>query len=178
MVAWLRALAAPVTRYALPPEGAQILWNLVAAALPPGVALRSLIADNRDAKRMAEVVAAADPQSAIHMAAQALVRESYRDPLGTDRTNLLGTASLLRACRELPHLQCVVVATSDKVYENGGAGRAFEESDRLGGHDPYSNSKACAELVAASFRDSFFADGPPVATARDSAMTGSSTLAR
>ena len=99
---------------------------------------------------------AADPQIVIHMAAQALVRESYRDPLGTYATNVLGTGALLQACRELEHLQCVVVVTSDKVYENHGASRPFEEGDRLGGHDPYSNSKACAELLTASFSREFF----------------------
>jgi CDP-glucose 4,6-dehydratase len=106
------------------------------------------------------------------MAAQALVRESYKDPLGTYATNVLGTATLLQACRALRHLECVVVVTSDKVYENDEAGRPFDEGDRLGGHDPYSNSKACAELVTASFRDSFFAGGAPIATARAGNVIG------
>ena len=94
------------------------------------------------------------------MAAQALVRESYRDPLATYATNVLGTGILLQACRALRQLQCVLIVTSDKVYENHGEGRAFVEGDRLGGHDPYSNSKACAELVTGSFRDSFFTRRP------------------
>ena len=89
------------------------------------------------------------------MAAQALVRESYRDPLGTYATNVMGTAALLQACRALRRLECVVIVTSDKVYENHGEGRAFEESDRLGGHDPYSNSKACAELLTGAFATVF-----------------------
>jgi CDP-glucose 4,6-dehydratase len=114
----------------------------------------------------------ADPQVVFHLAAQALVRESYRDPLGTFATNVLGTGSLLQACRGLAALECTVVVTSDKVYENDGAGRPFEEWDRLGGHDPYSNSKACAELLTGSFRDSFFQEGPPVATARAGNVIG------
>jgi CDP-glucose 4,6-dehydratase len=84
----------------------------------------------------------------------------------------MGTAVLLQACRSLSNLQCVVVVTSDKVYENRSQRRAFEESDRLGGHDPYSNSKACAELLTQSFRDSFFADGPPIASARAGNVVG------
>jgi CDP-glucose 4,6-dehydratase len=108
----------------------------------------------------------------FHLAAQALVRESYAEPLATFATNVLGTGALLEACRPLGHLECVVVVTSDKVYENQGTGRPFEEDDRLGGHDPYSASKAAAEILTRSFRDSFFADGPPIATARAGNVIG------
>src|SRR5258708_14384115 len=166
MTLWLESLGAEVTGYALPPAGEPNLWSIVAAPAREGRALHSVIADIRDAERVREAVARADPQIVIHMAAQALVRESYRDPLATYATNVMGTAALLEACRSLRRLECVVVVTSDKVYENHGEGRAFDERDRLGGHDPYSNSKACAELVTASFRDSFFADVPPIASAR------------
>ncbi len=164
---WLETLGAEVTGYALAPADEPNLWNILGAR-----AARSVIADIRDAQRVAEAVARADPEIVIHMAAQALVRESYRDPLGTYATNVMGTATLLQACRALRHLECVVVVTSDKVYENRGEGRSFAEGDRLGGHDPYSNSKACAELVTSSFRDSFFADGPPLATARAGNVIG------
>jgi CDP-glucose 4,6-dehydratase len=169
MSLWLEGLGAEVTGYALAPAADPNLWSILAAAAR---APRSVIADIRDAERIGDAVARADPQIVIHMAAQALVRESYRDPLGTYATNVMGTAALLQACRSLRRLECVVVVTSDKVYENRGEGRAFDESDRLGGHDPYSNSKACAELVAASFRDSFFSDGPPIATARAGNVIG------
>jgi CDP-glucose 4,6-dehydratase len=169
MSLWLEGLGAEVTGYALAPAAAPNLWSIVTAAAR---APRSVIADIRDAERIGDAVARADPQIVIHMAAQALVRESYRDPLGTYATNVMGTAALLHACRSLRRLECVVVVTSDKVYENRGEGRAFDESDRLGGHDPYSNSKACTELVAASFRDSFFPDGPPIATARAGNVIG------
>jgi CDP-glucose 4,6-dehydratase len=132
----------------------------------------SVIADIRSGELVRDAVSRASPQIVFHMAAQALVRESYRDPLGTYATNVLGTGNLLQACRGLKGLECVLVITSDKVYENDGAGRPFEESDRLGGHDPYSNSKACAELLTASFRDSFFGGGPPVATVRAGNVIG------
>jgi len=132
----------------------------------------SVIGDIRDAALVRDVVGATDPQVVIHMAAQALVRESYRDPLGTYATNVMGTAHVLDACRSARHLDGIVIVTSDKVYENHGEGRPFDESDRLGGHDPYSNSKACAELVTASYRDSFLADGPPVASVRAGNVIG------
>ncbi|HUY84808.1 MAG TPA: CDP-glucose 4,6-dehydratase, partial [Steroidobacteraceae bacterium] len=90
----------------------------------------------------------------------------------TFATNALGTAHLLQACRGQESLRGIVVITSDKVYENDGDGRAFEEGDRLGGRDPYSASKACAELVAASYRASYFEDGPPIATARAGNVIG------
>ena len=83
------------------------------------------------------------------MAAQALVRPSYADPLGTYATNVMGTANLLQAVRSMPSVRAVIVVTSDKVYDNDGGGRPFKEDDRLGGRDPYSSSKACAELVGA-----------------------------
>src|SRR5277367_1431313 len=110
-------MGAKPTGYALAPLGTPNLWNIV------GGETDSVIGDIRDAARLREAVTAADPQIIIHMAAQALVRESYRDPLGTYATNVLGTGVLLMACRELDHLQCAVIVTSDKVYENDNAGR-------------------------------------------------------
>ena len=172
MSLWLRALGAEVTGFALPPAAEPNLWSLVEQPAKSGGKLRSVLADVRDVRRVSEAVAEADPHIVIHMAAQALVRESYRDPLGTFATNVMGTAALLQACRPLSNLQCAVIVTSDKVYENLGEGRPFEETDRLGGHDPYSNSKACTELLTTSFRDSFFTDGPPIATARAGNVIG------
>lgn len=163
---WLRSLGAEVSGYALKPSTEPDLWDLV------GVPAGSVLGDVRDERAVRACLAQADPQVVIHMAAQALVRESYRDPLGTYATNVMGTANVLAACREARHLQCVVVVTSDKVYENLGQGRPFAEEDRLGGHDPYSNSKACTELVTSSFRDSFFGNGPPIATARAGNVIG------
>jgi CDP-glucose 4,6-dehydratase len=163
---WLSRMGAVVTGFALAPHTRPNLFELLE------VKSRSLIGDIRDEAKLGDAVAGADPHIVIHMAAQALVRQSYRDPLQTFATNVLGTGVLLQACRKLKHLECVLVVTSDKVYENHGEARAFEESDRLGGHDPYSNSKACAELLTGSFRDSFFADGPPIATARAGNVVG------
>jgi CDP-glucose 4,6-dehydratase len=163
---WLRDWGAQVTGLALAPAAKPNLWTVVDDGSV------SVIGDIRNAALVRDVVAAADPQVVIHMAAQALVRESYRDPLGTYATNVMGTAHVLDACRSARHLESIVIVTSDKVYENHGEGRAFDESDRLGGHDPYSNSKACAELVTASYRDSFFADGPPVASVRAGNVIG------
>lgn len=172
MSVWLKDLGAEVTGYALPPVGEPNLWSIIAGQSSGAKAPHSVIADIRDVQRVGEALAQADPQIVIHMAAQALVRESYRDPIGTYATNVMGTASLLQGCRSLRHLECVIIVTSDKVYENCGGARAFDESDRLGGHDPYSNSKACAELLTMSFRESFFADGPPIATARAGNVIG------
>jgi len=163
---WLRGLGANLTGYALAPASSPNLWDIV------GGGSASVIGDIRDDVRVRAALRAADPEIVIHMAAQALVRESYRDPVGTYATNVLGTGVLLQACRELEALQCAVIVTSDKVYENHGAGRPFEEADRLGGHDPYSSSKACAELVTAGFRESFFANGPPIASVRAGNVIG------
>lgn len=163
---WLRELGAEVMGFALPPHTRPNLYSLL------GMAMRSHFGNVCDSEALRQSLLEANPQIVIHMAAQALVKESYSAPLETFATNIMGTANLLQACRELPRLQCVLIITSDKVYENRGVGAAFEEGDRLGGHDPYSNSKACAELVTGSFRDSFFADGPPIATARAGNVIG------
>ena len=163
---WLRELGADVTGYALAPPTPLNLWSLI------GAGTRSVLGDIRDASLLHDTMRQADPQIVIHMAAQALVRESYRDPLGTYSTNVLGTAQILQGCRVLPQLQAVVIVTSDKVYENRDLQREFEEGDALGGDDPYSNSKACAELLTASFRESFFRDGPAIATARAGNVIG------
>ena len=163
---WLQSLGAKVTGYALAPHTEPNMFALVSGHSV------SCIADIRDERRVRDAMIGADPQIVIHMAAQALVRESYRDPLATYATNVMGTGTVLQACRALKQLECVLVITSDKVYENHDAGRPFVEGDRLGGHDPYSNSKACAELLAGSFRDSFFSDGAPIATARAGNVIG------
>jgi CDP-glucose 4,6-dehydratase len=166
MSLWLRLLGAKVTGYALAPHTEPNMFDLA------GVKSCSHIGDIRDEGKVRDALTASDPQLVIHMAAQALVRESYREPLATYATNVLGTGIVLQACRALKHLECVLIVTSDKVYENHEEGRAFVETDRLGGHDPYSNSKACAELLTGSFRDSFFKGGPPIASARAGNVIG------
>jgi CDP-glucose 4,6-dehydratase len=166
MSVWLRTLGAEVTGLALTPATTPNLWSMV------GGQFRSVIGDITDAALVRAVIEELRPQIVIHMAAQSLVRDSYADPLRTYATNALGTANLLHACRSAPGLECVLVVTSDKVYEPDGSGRAFTETDRLGGNDPYSSSKACAELVTQSFRSSFYRDGPPIATARAGNVIG------
>jgi len=163
---WLRLLGADVIGFALPPATDPCLWSLV------GEDSRSVLGDIRDAELVASVVANVAPEIVIHMAAQALVRESYRDPVATYATNVQGTAILLAALRGAPRLKAAVIVTSDKVYANDGAGRPFDERDELGGHDPYSSSKACAEILTASFRDSFFSGGAALATARAGNVIG------
>jgi CDP-glucose 4,6-dehydratase len=163
---WLRELGAEVTGYALAPLGKPNLFDIT------GAQGESIIGDIRDAARLGAALRRCAPQIVVHMAAQALVRESYRDPLETYGTNVLGTGVVLQSCRGLPELECALVVTSDKVYENHGEGRPFVETDRLGGHDPYSNSKACAELLTASFRDSYFTPGAPLASARAGNVIG------
>jgi CDP-glucose 4,6-dehydratase len=132
-----------------------------------------IVSDIRDFAALRDVVTAANPEVILHLAAQPLVRQSYVDPLETYGTNVLGTANLLQAARGIDGLLAIVSVTTDKCYANDGRTDGYRESDRLGGHDPYSNSKACAELVTQCFRDSFFAaSGVGVATARAGNVIG------
>lgn len=165
---WLERLGAEVCGLALPAETVPALADLFGAV--PGSA--SALVDIRDAAGVARVVAAARPEVVIHLAAQPLVRRSYADPAETFAVNVMGTVNLLEALRTSPGLLAVVVVTTDKIYENDGTGRTFSERDALGGHDPYSASKACAELVVRSFRSSFFRHGPALATARAGNVVG------
>jgi len=149
MSLWLQQMGARVTGYSLAPHTEPSMFDLVADKS------LSHIADIRDEGTVRDALMASDPQVVIHMAAQALVRESYRDPVATYATNVLGTGIVLQSCRALKHLECVLIVTSDKVYENHDEGRPFVESDRLGGHDPYSNSKACTELLTRASATAF-----------------------
>lgn len=120
--------------------------------------VRSTIADIRDLGRLSEAMKAAKPSIVIHMAAQALVRESYSTPVETFSTNVMGTVNLLEAARKSNSVEAIVNITTDKCYENKEWIWSYRENDRLGGHDPYSSSKACAELVSSAYRNSFLAD--------------------
>ena len=132
-----------------------------------------IISDIRDDVGIRAITATAQPEIILHLAAQPLVRQSYLDPIETFGTNVLGTATVLEAARKVDGLLAVVSVTTDKCYANDGRSTGYVESDRLGGHDPYSNSKACAELVSQCFRDSFFAaKGVGVATARAGNVIG------
>lgn len=167
---WLTAAGARVTGIALEPEGEPALFDQL--ALSGG--MDSHIADIRDADRVRSLVAEAAPEVVFHLAAQPLVLKSYRDPLETWSTNVMGTAHVLEAVRQLDAPCTVVVVTTDKVYANNEWEFGYREVDPLGGHDPYSASKAATELVAQNWRKSFFAPGGKVrlATARAGNVIG------
>jgi CDP-glucose 4,6-dehydratase len=166
---WLARLGARVTGYALAPEpGPGLFWD---AGVAGGI--EHLEADVRDLPRLRSALTASGAGVVIHLAAQSLVRRGYRDPVGTYATNVMGTVNLLEAVRSTPSVRAVVVVTSDKCYQDREWSQGYREDDRLGGRDPYANSKACAELVTQAFRDSYFmADGPRVATARAGNVVG------
>ncbi len=167
---WLRRLGAEVLGTALEPETAE--GPFVRAALPQ--LIRHETADVRDADRMAALARDFAPQVVFHLAAQALVRRSYADPVETFDVNVRGAAHVLDAVRRAGRPCAVVVVTSDKCYENREEDYAYREDDPMGGHDPYSASKGCEELVAASFRSAFFAPGGAIqlATARAGNVIG------
>lgn len=171
---WLKTLGADVTGYALEPPTHPSLFEQAGVS----AAVKSICADVRDFLRLKTSLADARPEVVIHMAAQTVVRRGYEDPVETYSTNVMGTANLLQALREVEHPCVVVVVTSDKCYENREWAWGYREIDRLGGHDPYSNSKACQEFVAATFRESYFHAGGPkqfkiaVATARAGNVIG------
>jgi len=150
---WLIGCGAKVSGYSLAPVTTPNLFDLGEVA--GGLAAHN-IADIRDLSALRDAMLAADPEIVIHMAAQPLVRESYADPIGTYGTNVMGTANVLEAVRGQSGVRAVVVVTTDKCYENREWLWGYREVDRLGGHDPYSNSKACSELVTQSYRQSFF----------------------
>ncbi len=114
----------------------------------------------------------------FHLAAQAIVRQAYAEPRDTFETNVMGTVNVLEAARACPSVRAVVVVTSDKCYENLETGHAYRETDAMGGRDPYSASKGAAELVTRAYRDSFFADGAAVASARAGNVIGGGDWAR
>ncbi|MCB0328004.1 MAG: CDP-glucose 4,6-dehydratase [Bdellovibrionales bacterium] len=152
MSLWLSRLGAEVTGYALPPETSPNMFGLVEIEKD----LNSVIGDIRDYSSIESAVLHSQPEIIIHMAAQPLVRRSYREPLETLDTNIMGTANLLQAARGAKGLRAVLVVTSDKCYDNKEREQGYREDEPMGGHDPYSVSKGCTELVTAAFRDSFF----------------------
>ena len=166
---WLQRLGAQVTGLALAPATTPALFTLAQVAQ----GMDSQLADIRDAAAVAAAVRAAQPDVLLHLAAQALVRPGYAAPLETFATNIMGTAHVLDALRGLESVRVAVVVTTDKVYRNREWAYPYREDDALGGHDPYSASKAASELVTASYRDSFLAaQGVAVATARAGNVIG------
>jgi CDP-glucose 4,6-dehydratase len=158
---WLESLGAEVTGYALEPPTEPSLFRQACGA----AAVRTIVADVRDAERLAAAVAACRPEVVLHMAAQSVVKRGYADPIETYGVNVMGTVHLFEAVRR-PSDACVVVnVTSDKCYAHRVGGPPYREDDAMGGDDPYSNSKGCAELVTTAYRSSFFASASPVALA-------------
>ena len=166
---WLQRLGAEVTGYSLAPPTSPSLFETASVA----TGMRSITGDVCDLSHLKSAMAAFEPEIVFHMAAQSLVRASYEDPILTYQTNVMGTANILQAVRETGPVSAVLVITSDKCYENRNLDHGYGETDRLGGHDPYSNSKACAELVVSAYRNSFFeAGGNTRAVALASARAG------
>jgi CDP-glucose 4,6-dehydratase len=149
---WLEALGANVTGYALEPPTEPSLFEQAKVA----ASLNSIRGDIRDFERLKEVMAECRPEVIIHMAAQSVVRRGYEDPIETYSSNVMGTVNLLESIRRLKQPCAVVNVTSDKCYRNQEWVWGYREHEELGGRDPYSNSKGCAELVTAAYRDSFF----------------------
>src|SRR6266481_6447769 len=162
LATWLDEMGARVTGCALPPESEPSYFQLCALDRK----IKSLFLDIRDLSSLSAMMRDTQPEVVFHLSAQALVRRSYRQPLETFATNIIGTANVLEAARQAGSVRAIVIVTSDKCYENHEFPHSYSEEDPLGGRDPYSASKGCAEIVAAAYRRSFFDDpGSPVASA-------------
>ena len=167
---WLEALGAEVHGIALAPSTTPALFDAVGLDR----LVRGVECDVRDQRKFSAALEAAAPAVVFHLAAQPLVRESYASPVETYATNVMGTVHLLEAVRRAPSVRAVVVVTTDKCYENREWLWGYREDEALGGHDPYSSSKACTELVTAAYARSFFAvsGAPAIATARAGNVVG------
>jgi CDP-glucose 4,6-dehydratase len=166
---WLSRMGANVTGISLPPVTRPNLFNLTKIDSH----IKNHFADIRDPELLTQLVREASPEIIFHLAAQPLVRPGYRFPLETFSTNVMGTAHLLESLREVESAKVAVLITTDKVYKDQKWPYPYRENDTLGGHDPYSASKAASEIVAASYRDSFLADkGVAIATARAGNVIG------
>ncbi|WP_426052969.1 CDP-glucose 4,6-dehydratase [Bacillus sp. DC4300-2b2] len=165
---WLQQLGAQVTGLSLSPDAEPNHWNLL------NLEISSKIVDIRNDPDLSRALRDANPEIVFHLAAQPLVRRSYNQPMETWSTNVLGTANLLNSCRALDNLVGIVIVTTDKCYLNREWPYSYREIDRLGGHDPYSASKAGAELVVESFRHSFYNTNgsPQLATVRAGNVIG------
>lgn len=167
---WMLAgLGTDVTGYALAPNTTPALFELAGL----GNKMRSVIGDIRDIDHLKRTFDEAQPEIVLHLAAQPIVRESYRIPRETYETNVMGTVNVLECVRTTASVKSFLNVTTDKVYYNDESNRAFAETDPLDGFDPYSNSKSCSELVTHSYRRSFFADGRcAISTARAGNVIG------
>lgn len=151
---WLESRGAEICGFALAPESEPNLF----ADLALEKQIKSVVGDVRNLADFEKTLREFQPEIVFHLAAQSLVRRSYRQPVETYQTNVIGTINVLEAVRQTQSVRAVVVATTDKVYENREWHWSYRENDRLGGFDPYSSSKACAELAVSAYRNSFFAD--------------------
>lgn len=149
---WLQSMDANVVGYALAPPSKPSLFEV--AKVADGMV--SLEGDVRNIEQVQTVIGQQQPEIVIHMAAQSLVRYSYHNPVETYATNVMGTVHVLEAIRQVPSVKAVVIITSDKCYENQEWIWGYRENEAMGGYDPYSNSKGCAELVTDAYRQSFF----------------------
>jgi CDP-glucose 4,6-dehydratase len=166
---WLAEVGAEVTGYSLPAPTTPSLFEQ--ARVKDSV--RHISGDVRDFATLKNAIIAAAPEVVFHLAAQALVRESYRTPVETYSTNVIGTANLLETVRQVQSVRAVVIVTSDKCYENREIHAGYTETDAMGGDDPYSSSKGCAELVTHAYRHSFFRDSQTaIASARAGNVIG------
>ena len=165
---WLTRLGATVSALALEPSGSDNLWRALALARD----VDARLVDIRDESLLHAALKAARPQIIFHLAAQSLVRYGYRAPLETYATNVMGTVHLLEAARRANDVAAIVIVTSDKCYRNDGGQRAFGEDDPLGGDDPYSSSKAAAEIATAAYRASFGETMGAIASARAGNVIG------
>jgi CDP-glucose 4,6-dehydratase len=167
---WLARMGAKVTGFALPPAGERNIFTLARIDQQ----LTSRFGDVRDAEGLAAALQEAHPEIVLHLAAQPIVRLSYEDPLSTFATNVMGTANLLEAARRCPSIRAMVMITSDKCYENREWDWPYREIEAMGGYDPYSSSKGCAELAISAWRRSYFSavDSPGIASVRAGNVVG------
>ena len=173
---WLNQLGANVTGYALEPIKEDSFFY---QASVNDFLFNSVYGDIRDLKTFKKTIQLSEPSILIHLAAQPLVIDSYNDPLNTYSTNIIGTVNMFEAAREVSSLDAIVNVTTDKCYENNGTLIGYKETDPMGGHDPYSSSKACSELISSSYRKSFFNESSVgLATARAGNVIGGGDWAK
>jgi CDP-glucose 4,6-dehydratase len=172
---WLQQLGARVTGYALDPPTQPNLFTLARV----DDSITDVRGDVRDLTALEKALGHARPEVILHLAAQSLVRQSYESPVETYATNVMGTVHVLDALRRVPSVRAAVIVTSDKCYENIETDRAYREEDALGGYDPYSSSKGCAEIVTAAYRRSYFDRGEAgIGSARAGNVIGGGDWAR
>ena len=168
---WLKKLGAEVTGFALPPENPNSNFF---TATKISKDINSNYGDLNDFSNVSRIVQDCEPEIIFHLGAQALVRRSYNFPLETFSTNIMGTANVLEAARKSPKTKAIVIITSDKCYRNDSQKKGYKETDPMGGADPYSSSKGCAELITEAYRRSFYNSNKPplVASARAGNVIG------